>query len=101
MIIGHFYTPPADKGGLKIVSGVPRHYAHIPHHSALDFSPWRVTALIGWYQIEALLALPQYNIGGMLGSPLRNGKQITLPSDSFFSSSLHDLNRRVERLCSS
>jgi hypothetical protein len=46
MIIGHFYTPPADKGGLKIVSGVPRHYAHIPHHSALDFSPWRVTALI-------------------------------------------------------
>jgi len=32
---------------------------------------------------------------------LRNGKQITLTSDSFFSSSLHDLNRHVERLCSS
>jgi len=27
---------------------------------------------------------------------LRNGKQITLPSDSFFSSSLRDLSRHVE-----
>jgi hypothetical protein len=35
------------------------------------------------------------------GHGLRNGKQITLPSDSFFSSSLHDLNRHVELLYSS
>ena len=27
---------------------------------------------------------------------VRNGKQITLPFDSFFSSSLHDLNRHVD-----